>query len=188
MDKLRGYGKEVWMIGPRADQAKRLLARCCDLLLCIEDFIPPAPPPPHPAPTYDVEKDRSVQRLFQQALRELAENGLPVDISAIGTRMRKLQKSFDLKRTRFKRLTDLAIFLEHEGVVRLGTNAQGARQIEIVADSKVENEKPAAGAAVTTKKVGHESHGAILPNGKKKPKVSRKKAKVADSPSLFGEE
>ena len=43
MDKLRSYGKEVWMIGPKADQAKKLLARCCDLLLSIEVFIRPLP-------------------------------------------------------------------------------------------------------------------------------------------------
>lgn len=72
MDKLRSYGKQVWMIGPKADQAKKLLSRCCDLLLSIEDFIPPAPPPPPPVPNFDVEKDRLIQRLFKQCFASWA--------------------------------------------------------------------------------------------------------------------
>ena len=130
MDKLRGYGKQVWMVGPRADQAKKILAHCCDLLLSIEDFIPPAPPPPPPAPTYDVEKDRLAQRLFKQALRQLGTGSLPVGLSTLSMQMRKLHQGFDFKRTRFKRLTDLTVFFQSAGVVRLGTNAKGSTQIE----------------------------------------------------------
>ena len=182
MDKLRSHGKEVWMIGPRADQAKRLLARCCNLLLSIEDFIPPPPPPP--APAYNVEKDRLVQQLFKESLRQIGPGGLPINISLLSMQMRKTQRGFELKRTRFKRFTDLVVFFQDAGVLRLGTNATGDMRIEHIDASKLDDEI-VPDAVAKGSKIRHESEDAILPCDGKKPKVSRRKAKTADGPSLF---
>lgn len=108
--------------------------------------------------------------------------------------MKKLQKGFSFKRTRFKRLTDLTVHFQNAGVVRLGTNAKGATQIEHVDGSKLEDEevvvKPVVPVHSTVKnpKISHEPPRTILPGDKKKTKTPRKKAKAADGPSLFGED
>jgi hypothetical protein len=145
MDKLRIYGKQVWMVCRKADQAKKILSRCCDQMLSIEDFIPP---PPLPAPKVDVEKDRLAERLFKEALRQIGTGNLPVGLSTVGTQMKKIHQGFDFKSTRFKRLTDLTVHFENAGVVRLGTNAKGLTQIEDVDDAKLEDEEVAVGVAV----------------------------------------
>jgi len=137
MDKLRAYGKQVWLVCRKADQAMKILARCCDRMLSIEDFIPPPPPPP---PKSDPEKDRQAQRLFKQALRQIGTGGLPVGLSAVGVQMRKIDKEFDFKGTSFKRLTGLTTHFESAGVVRLGHSAKGVKQIEDVDDSQLEIE------------------------------------------------
>jgi hypothetical protein len=137
MDKLRAYGKQVWLVCRKADQAKKILARCCDRMLSIEDFIPPPPPPP---PRTDPAKDRQAKRLFKQALRQIGTDGLPIGLSAVGVQMRKIDKDFDFKGTSFKRLTGLTTHFEIAGLVRLGHDAKGVMQIEDVDDSRLEIE------------------------------------------------
>ena len=137
MDKLRAYGKQVWLICRKADQAKKILSNCCDQMLSIEDFIPPTCPL---APTVDAEKSRLVERLAKQALRQIGPDGLPVGLSTLGMQMRKFCQDFDFKGTGFKRLTDLTVHLANAGIVKLGTNAKGMAQIEHVDESKLEIE------------------------------------------------
>jgi hypothetical protein len=50
MDKLRAYGKQVWLVCRKNDQARKILASCCDGMRSIEDFIPSPPPPLPPRP------------------------------------------------------------------------------------------------------------------------------------------
>jgi hypothetical protein len=153
MDKLRIYGKQVWMVCRKTDQAKKILSCCCDRILSVEDFIPPPPvpppasspkpplpatPPPKP-PKIDVEKDRLAERLFKEALYHIGSGNLPVGLSAVGMQMRKLHQGFDFKRTRFKKLTALAVHFENTGVVRLTNNARGPIQIVDVDDSNLDD-------------------------------------------------
>jgi len=134
MDKLRAYGKEVWLVCRKADHANKSLANSCDRMLWVEDFIPPPPPPP---PKASSEKDQVAQRLFKQVLREIGTSGLPIGLSTIGSQMRKIDKHFDFKGTSFKQLTVLAVHFEKAGVVRLGRSAKGMAQIEDVDDSQL---------------------------------------------------
>ena len=135
MDRLRAYGKQVWMICRKADQAMKILSRCCDRMSSIEEFIPPPPPP---APKVDEEKNRLAERLFKQALRQIGTSSLPVGLSTLGMQMKKIHEGFDFKCTGFRRLTDLTVHLANAGVVRLGTSAKGMTQIEHVDDAKLE--------------------------------------------------
>ena len=132
MDKLRGYGREVWLVCRRADKAKKVLAQSCDKLLFVEDFLPASA-----GRQATADNDLRAEDLFRRALVQLGTANLPIEISAVGDVMKKIDSGFSYRGTRFKRLTDLAVCLEQMSVIRLGHNAKGTLQIEDVDDSRL---------------------------------------------------
>jgi hypothetical protein len=65
-----------------------------------------------------------VEVLFKKALARVGK-ALPVAVCQVGTLMKELDKSFSMRGTRFKRLTNLAEHLEQTGLVRLGRDPKG---------------------------------------------------------------
>jgi hypothetical protein len=203
MDRLRAYGKQVWLICPKADRTKRILARCCDRMLFIESFVPPqpaaaaAPAPPRPRPpssaNLDPAKHQLAKQLFQRVLRQIGPGGLPIGLPTVGMHMKNLHPGFDFRQSGFKRLTDLATHFEKAGLIRLGVTAKGMRQVEDMDDSWLEidalPEKAAprerapaqAGLAAAAKTAKHrEAKPKSPPNGHSSGEVERQILQLKD--------
>lgn len=132
MDRLRSYGKQVWMVCRKDDQHKKLLLHACDRLLFLEDFLP--------VPEADRQAVRARQRavdLLKETLLQLGPSRLPVSFSVVGAKMRSIDPGFTVRGSGFKTLSALIRHVEQQNLLRTGCDAKGSPQIEDVDDSQL---------------------------------------------------
>jgi hypothetical protein len=137
MDKLRSYGKQVWLVCRRGDQHRTILSRSCDKMLFIEDFTGSREPSKVAPPS-----EGRAETLLKLALLRIGHQGLPVNLAVVGNTMRQMDREFTFSGSGFKRLTDLAQHVEKKGILRLGRDGKGEVQIEDVDDSSLEVPSP----------------------------------------------
>lgn len=93
-DRLRKYGKEVWLVSRKKDKDPAVLAKAFDTLLFLEDF----------AQAKIRTFDDAIEILFAKALRNIDRTKLPINISTANNGMKELDPSFDVARTQYKKL------------------------------------------------------------------------------------
>lgn len=139
-DKLRKFGKEVWLVCRKADEARKLLATACDKLLFLEDYQSEAQNVKKGRKKgVDVsENDIVARELFREILKTLDLDKLPCNLSVISDRMKRIDPGFDIKRTTFKRFIKLAQQFEDQGIVKIEIDEGGLSRLVDVDVSKIE--------------------------------------------------
>ena len=125
MDRLRAYGREVWLVCRKTDESKAVLSHSCDNMLLLEDF----------TKTKATEADRKdadqkAEALFLEALGFIDADRLPVKLSVVGHKMKLSDRSFEIKATSFKKLAALAGQFEERGMIKIGMDDDNLPQIE----------------------------------------------------------
>lgn len=118
-DRLRKYGKEVWLVCRRRDKDRAILAKAFDTLLFLEDF----------ARTQIKTFDDAIENLFVKALRNIDRNKLPVNVSTANNKMKEIDPSFDVSRTAYKNFMPLVKEMASRGHLRFTTSPSGENRI-----------------------------------------------------------
>jgi uncharacterized LabA/DUF88 family protein len=139
-DKLRKFGKEVWLVCRKADEARKLLATACDKLLFLEDYqLENKKIKKGQKKIVDVsENDIAATELFKEILKTLDLDKLPCNLSVISDRMKRIDPGFDIKRTSFKRFIKLAQQFKDQGIVKIEIAGRGLSRLVDVDVSKIE--------------------------------------------------
>ncbi|NLX97652.1 MAG: NYN domain-containing protein [Rhodopirellula sp.] len=132
MDRLRSYGKQVWMVCRKSERHKLLFLNSCDKLLFIENFVPV----PHVDPRMAAARHRAVE-VLKETLVQIGRNGLPISLAVLGARMRSLHANFTVRGSGFKTLSALVRHCEADNLLRMGCDEKGSRQIEDFDDSRL---------------------------------------------------
>lgn len=125
MDRLRAYGKEVWLICRKTDEAKAVLSHSCDNMLLLEDFTKTKT-----TVSERQDVDKKAEALFLEALGFVDADRLPVKLAVVGHKMKLSDRSFDIKATSFKKLATLAAKFEEQGIIKIGMDEDNLPQIE----------------------------------------------------------
>ncbi len=136
MDKLRKYGKEVWLVCRKADETRQILAKSCDKMLFIEDFYQFEDEKSHRE--YIEANDNKAKELFKEVLRNIDSERLPFNISVINDRMRQLDRSFDIRYTSYKKFIDLVRSFQKQEIITLEENESGLVRLTDIDLSKIE--------------------------------------------------
>ncbi len=136
MDKLRKYGKEVWLACRKADETRQILAKSCDKMLFIEDFYQFEDEKSHKE--YTEGNDNKAKELFKEVLRNIDSERLPFNISVINDRMKQLDRSFDVRHTSYKRFIDLVRSFQKQEIITLEESESGLVRITDIDLSKIE--------------------------------------------------
>jgi uncharacterized LabA/DUF88 family protein len=136
MDKLRKYGKEVWLVCRKADETRQILAKSCDKMLFIEDFY-------HfedekSLQEYIESNDKKAKELLKEVLRNIDSERLPFNISVLNDRMKQLDRSFDIKHTSYKKFYELVRTFHTQGIITIEENESGLVRITDINLSKIE--------------------------------------------------
>jgi hypothetical protein len=123
MDRLRSYGRQVWLVCRRADQNRTVFAHCCDRMFFLEDYWLNGQPPT-PA-VFVKERADYAEDLLMESLRAIGAEDLPVSLAELGQHMRRINPLFQLSGTGHKRLVDLARHCELKGILQIRSNAKG---------------------------------------------------------------
>ncbi|ABF10223.1 NYN domain-containing protein [Cupriavidus metallidurans] len=118
-DRLRKYGKEVWLACRRKDKDRAILAKAFDTMLFLEDF----------AQAKIRTFDDAIENLFVKALRNIERSKLPVNVSTANNKMKELDPSFDVSRTIYKNFMPLVKEMASRGHLRFITSPGGENRI-----------------------------------------------------------
>lgn len=91
-DRLRKFGKEVWLVCKRKDKDRAILAKSFDNLLFLEDF----------SHKNSIKIDNEIERLFVAAIKNINRDKLPNNVSIANSGMKVLDPSFDISKTEYK--------------------------------------------------------------------------------------
>lgn len=91
-DKLRKFGREVWLVCKKSDKDRAIIAKSFDNLLFVEDFLPKK----------DISVVGNLDKLFISAVRNMNQSKLPSNVSIANDRMKALDPSFQVNNTEFK--------------------------------------------------------------------------------------
>lgn len=118
-DKLRKFGKEVWLVCKKEDKDRAILTKSFDNLLFLEDFCP--------------EKTKKIpskiERLFVQAVKNINQSGLPTNVSVVNDRMKAIDPSFRVINTEYKSFMNLIKDMETKGYIKSETLGTGENRI-----------------------------------------------------------
>ena len=141
MDALRKYGKEVWLVTKEDDSQRAIFTNCADNILVLPKKTTSKQSKPRQASKQTVAltrtKEEQARELFIKVLQRLdpTEEYL---VSSIGNKMRQLDKSFKITKTKYKKLMNLAKELENAGTITTEKNQRGhlvIKDIEISVES-----------------------------------------------------
>jgi len=148
MDKLRKYGKEVWLVAQEQESRKPIFNSCSDYILVVEDYVdvprtasrgktPPkksSPVKPPPPPT---NADAAAIGLLKRVLQKLDYDKRYFN-AQLGMKFHQIEKSFDLKKTRFKNFNSLVDYFVKQGVLEKTLSDKRDIQVKIVDGRKLE--------------------------------------------------
>lgn len=118
-DKLRKYGKEVWLVCKKSDKDRAILTKSFDNLLFLEDFCS--------GDTPKISND--IDRLFMQAVRNMNQSHLPTNVSVANDRMKAIDPSFRVNNTDYKTFMKLIKDMETKGFIKSETLGTGENRI-----------------------------------------------------------
>jgi|GEM_PF-6266747 len=117
-DKLRKFGKEVWLVCKRKDTDRAILAKSFDKLLFVEDFCELKGSPMD-----------TIDRVFIQAVQNMNPLKLPSNVSIANDKMRAIDPSYSVQASGFKTFMELINSMEQKGYVRSETLETGDNRI-----------------------------------------------------------
>ncbi len=118
-DKLRKYGKEVWLVCKKSDKDRAILTKSFDNLLFLEDF-----------GSDDTPKiSNDIDKLFMQAVRNMNQSHLPTNVSVANDRMKAIDPSFRVNNTDYKTFMKLIKDMENKGFIKSETLGTGENRI-----------------------------------------------------------
>ncbi len=123
MDKLRKYGKEIWLVCRKADETREILAKSCDKMLFIEDFYEFEDE--NAKKEYTEELDKKAKELCIEVLKNIEIETLPYNISVINDRMKQLDRSFEIKQNSYRRFIELVRELQKQNILKLEERETG---------------------------------------------------------------
>jgi hypothetical protein len=142
MDILRKYGKEVWMITQADDAQRPIFTSCTDNIMVIPQPKKPSgkkdkkttkaqkdgseldTPKSQTEEDSDNSKNKIAEDLFKRVLISL-DPSEQHQLNAIANKMRQLDKSFKIKNTNFKKMTNLAKQFEKKGWFKTVKSKEG---------------------------------------------------------------
>jgi uncharacterized LabA/DUF88 family protein len=142
MDLLRKYGKEVWLITQLEDAQRPIFTSCTDSIIVLPQPQKSAakkekkstkPKPdgqlttdkkPQPEDEDASAKERTAEELFKRVLMSL-DPSEEHQLIVIANKMRQLDKSFKIKNTSYKKMTNLAKEFEKKGWFKAIKNKEG---------------------------------------------------------------
>jgi uncharacterized LabA/DUF88 family protein len=148
MDVLRKYGKEVWLVAQEQESRKPLFNSCSDNILIVEDYLetarsggrgkaPPVKSAPVKTAPREAEPDRSAIVLFRRVLQKL-DSGKIYFNSQLGMKFHQVEKSFNLKKTRFKNFNSLVEYFVTKGILEKVSTVENNVQVRIADEKKLE--------------------------------------------------
>ena len=118
-DKLRKFGKEVWLVCKKSDKGRAILTKSFDNLLFLDDFCPDS----SPKITNDIDK------LFVQAIRNMNQSNLPTNVSVANDKMKAIDPSFRAINTPYKTFMKLIKDMESKGYIKAESLKTGENRI-----------------------------------------------------------
>ena len=107
-DRLRKFGKEVWLVCKRKDKDRAILAKSFDNLLFLEDF----------SQKNSIKIDNEIERLFVAAIKNINRDKLPNNVSIANSGMKVLDPSFDISKTEYKVFMNLIREMGTKGYIK----------------------------------------------------------------------
>ena len=107
-DRLRKFGKEVWLVWKRKDKDRAILAKSFDNLLFLEDF----------SHKNSIKIDNEIERLFVAAIKNINRDKLPNNVSIANSGMKVLDPSFDISKTEYKVFMNLIREMGNKGYIK----------------------------------------------------------------------
>ncbi len=138
MDILRRYGRRVVLVTSEEDSKKKLFNNCSDEILLIEDYLlgeGGKKPRGRPAPVKTAEPkvddlykgsepDDTVIHMLVSILR-LMDPDREYQSSQLGSKLKELDKSFDLRRTSFKKINRLVEYFAEKKILAVRKDERG---------------------------------------------------------------
>ncbi len=149
MDLLRKYGKEVWLITQAEDAQRPIFTSCTDNIMELPHNLKTAAKKTKkslkpkkesqtageklssPAEEGETAKDKTAEELFKRVLVSL-DPSEEHQLTVIANKMRQLDKSFKIKNTGYKKMTNLAKEFEKQGWFKAIKNKEGHMMISDV--------------------------------------------------------
>jgi len=125
MEKLRKFGKQVWLVTSSEASQKPIFNNTCNEILTFDEFLDE-----QVVDSTDNFDTRAIEA-FKRVLETLEHNKLYFNAS-IGAKFHQMDKSLELKNTRFKNIGGLVEYFKNEGLLKTSTSDKGHKQMEIV--------------------------------------------------------
>lgn len=118
-DRLRKFGKEVWLVCKRKDKDRAILAKSFDNLLFFEDF----------SKKHAVKIENEIERLFVSSVKNINRDKLPSNVSIANANMKALDPSFDISKTSYKVFMNLIKDMSSKGYIKYDILPSGLNRI-----------------------------------------------------------
>lgn len=118
-DKLRKFGREVWLVCKNADKDRAILAKSFDNLLFVEDFCANQKP----------EFEDITEKLFINAVRNMNQGKLPSNVSIANNKMKTIDPSFNISKTSYKSFMNLIKEMDKKGHIKAESLPTGENRI-----------------------------------------------------------
>jgi len=118
-DRLRKFGKEVWLVCQRKDKDRAILAKSFDNLLFFEDF----------SHKNTIKIENEIERLFVSAIKNINRDKLPSNVSIANSGMKTLDPSFDISKTEYKVFMNLIRDMGVKGYISYETLPSGLNRL-----------------------------------------------------------
>jgi uncharacterized LabA/DUF88 family protein len=148
MDVLRKYGKEVWLVAQEQESKKEIFNSCSDNILIVEDYLekPREVKADRERKQREVavksesrrpDPDSSAVALLKNVLQSLNADKVHYN-SQLGMKFHQIQKSFNLKKTKFRSFNNLVNHFVEQGILEKTTTDKKDVQVRIVNVRKLE--------------------------------------------------
>ncbi|BAU66706.1 hypothetical protein STA3757_41110 [Stanieria sp. NIES-3757] len=117
-EKLRTYGKDVWLVCRKQDRERAILSNAFDKLLYLEDYYESEQNSLQKRDKSDEqENDELAKKAFIEVLKTIDPDKLPCNISVIHDRMKLSDPGLDMRNTSFKSFKTLVNFFEGQKMI-----------------------------------------------------------------------
>ena len=118
-DRLRKFGKEVWLVCKRKDKDRAILAKSFDNLLFLEDF----------SHKNSIKIENEIERLFVAAIKNINRDKLPNNVSIANSGMKVLDSSFYISKTEYKVFMNLIREMGTKGYIKYDILPSGLNRL-----------------------------------------------------------
>lgn len=117
-DKLRKFGKEVWLVCKEKDKDRAILAKSFDKLMFVEDLC-----------AASEDDDNAVDKLFIQAAKNMNHARLPSNVSILNDKMRAIDPSFSAQGLGFTSFMEFVRSMEKKSYLKTEQLTSGENRV-----------------------------------------------------------